>query len=326
VNGLFDERLRLAEGISDRDSANADRRALARPPHSTPLEPAGASRPVFLHWFSSPPTLVYADYSAPVRAWRNAEALRLGPGRGLWAPRRGSGGFVLRPDADDAALEAQLREPIDARPLHPAVFSVSGSDLRIGWMRRRLAGFHVFFDREPQETFTAAGEIGFFEERLLIAERNAASRLFDYPASLLKLRGPLASALFHNTRYHRGLVSEAAPAALYAITFHAWLLRLLHGLSFADVVVDAELARTAEQRLALSERIGAATGVRLDFTLASSPRAAHPAELADQAAVEREVLDCLPMSALAPFIDRTKIARRLGEIAPRKAAVIDRIL
>ena len=190
-------------------------------------------------------------------------------------------------------------------------------------MRRRFAGFNVILDQEPLEIFAAARGTDFFADRLAIAERNAASRLFDYPASLVKQRGPLESLFSSAARYYRRAVGRLPVGALYAITFHAWLLRLLHGLSCADLIVDADLALAPDWRRALADRIEAACGARLDLAPAVSLCVTGPPE---QAAIEREVLDCLPMSALEPFIDRARIARRLGEIAPRKAAMIDRIL
>jgi len=242
--------------------------------------------------------------------------------------------FALEPDAEDPALEAYLGGLIGhAREQgRQAVLGFNRSDLRIGWMRRKFPSFNLIVEREPVDVFAsylsnlARGNAYYFEKLMLIAELNASNRIFAYPNRLMRTRNRFERIFAKSKPFYRAVAEAAPQGQLYALAFHTWIVRLLHALSHGDLVVDMSLADQPGYHETISERIEAGCGLRVDL---QSMRTAEPSaqvDLPDQAAIERDVLDCLPTSALEPFIDRARISRRLGELSPRKAALVERLL
>ena len=319
---LFEARARRVGG----QAAGAPADVIPRDPGTgSERKPAVGSQALFIHPAPLGPTLFYSEFGQAACEPHVVRALDLDPKPRRWPPSGGRLGFVIRPDAgDQAGLQARISAAHPPVGDAPSVLSIAGSDLRLGWLRRKLYGIHVLIDSDPLDLFAAVGATDWIDERLALAQRNLASRLFDYPASLAGLREPGAPGRFHGIGRRRAARAAAPEAAAYAILFHAWLLRFLHGLSFADLVVDQERIANEPHCAALDERIAASTGLRLAIPAAGPDRAVDGP--ADHAGIEREVLDCLPMSALEAFIDRARIGRRIGEISPRKAAMLDRIL
>ena len=238
----------------------------------------------------------------------------LGGGRGVRHFRRRFAyhRFALAPDAEDAPLEAYFHGLINhaAAMGQRPVLGVNRSDLRVGWMRRKFKPFSIIVEREPADIFASylsqmrRGNSYYFEKLLLIAELNADSRLFQYPASQAPTRNWFERAFVRPKDFYRK-VAEAAPLSrLYAITFHAWIVQLLHGLSHGDLVMDFSLADDKAYPRRLSALVEAGCGLRVDFEDLKVAGPSMPTGLDNQAAIEAEVLERLPLSALEPFIDR----------------------
>jgi hypothetical protein len=242
--------------------------------------------------------------------------------------------FAMEVSESDAPLEAYLAGLIgDARGRQQvAVLGMNRSDLRIGWMRGRFQSYDISVDREPADVFSSyisqmyKGNYYYFTKLMQIVELNRDHEIFAPIADRLTLRAPAEQWLTRPKDFYRSVLDGMPRESLYALTLYIWAVRSLHALSCCDLVIDLALADRRGYRGELADRIAADCGLAVDFSDMQTAQPETSIRLAQQKAVETELLDILPIEALRPFIDRDRLARRMADLAPRKIGLLARAL
>ena len=242
--------------------------------------------------------------------------------------------FALEPGDADPALQAYLASLITAAhgDQKVAVLGMNRSDLRISWMRSRFDSYDISLDREPADVFSSyisqmyKGNYYYFTKLMLIVELNQRHEIFAPLAERLKLRSPTQQLLVQPKKFYREVLDRMSREQLYGLTLYIWAVRSLHALSCCDLVVDLALADRRGYRDGLSDRIAADCGLEIDFSDMQTAQPEAGIRLAQQKAVERDLLEILPIDALHPFIDRARLAKRMADLAPRKIGMLARAL
>jgi hypothetical protein len=265
-----------------------------------------------------------------------AEFAPLVSGRGVrgYSRRFAYDRFVLAADDEDPRLEAYVGSLIEeARRLGCApVLGMNRSDMRISWMRRRFGSYDISLDREPADVFSSyisqmyKGNYYYFSKLLLIIELNRDHPIFAPMAERLKLRRGPQRLTVNPKQFYHDVLDGMSREDLYALTLYVWALRSMHALSFCDLVIDLALADRPGYRRGLSERIMGDIGLTVNFDDMQTAQPESGIRLAQQKAVERELLSILPIEALRPFIDCDRLARRIADLAPRKIGLLARAL
>jgi hypothetical protein len=242
--------------------------------------------------------------------------------------------FVLAADDEDPRLEAYIASLIAEGRRHGCspVLGMNRSDMRIGWMRRRFGSYDISLDREPADVFSSyisqmyKGNYYYFSKLLLIIELNRDHPIFEPMADRLKLRRGAQRLTVSPKRFYHDVLDGMSREDLYALTLYLWALRSMHALSFCDLVIDLALADRPGYRRCLSERIMGDIGLAVNFDDMQTAQPESGIRLAQQKAVERELLSILPIEAMRPFIDCNRLARRMADLAPRKIGLLARAL
>ena len=251
-----------------------------------------------------------------------------------YRPRFAYSRFALEPADADAELQAYLAGLIAAarREGRAPVLGMNRSDLRISWMRSRFQSYDISVDREPADVFSSyisqmyKGNYYYFTKLMLIVERNRQHDIFAPIADRLKLRSPVEQVCQNPKVFYHDVLDGMSRESLYALTLYIWAVRSLHALSCCDLVVDLALADRRGYRAELSDRIASDCGLAVDFSDMQTAEPETSIRLAQQKAVERDLLDILPIDALRPFIDRDRLAKRMADLAPRKIGLLARAL
>ena len=262
----------------------------------------------------------FAEY-APLLAARGVRGYR---------PRFAYSRFALEPADTDAELQAYLAGLIAAarREGRTPVLGMNRSDLRISWMRSRFQSYDISVDREPADIFSSyisqmyKGNYYYFTKSMLIVELNRHHPIFAPFADRLKLRSKTEQLYENPKAFYHAILDGMSRESLYALTLYIWAVRSLHALSCCDLVVDLALADRRGYRAELSERIAADCGLEVDFSDMQTAQPETSIRLAQQKAVERDLLAILPIDALRPFIDRDRLAKRMADLAPRKIGLL----
>jgi len=257
-------------------------------------------------------------------------------GRGVRGYRRrfAYNRFALRPADSDAELQAYIASLIAAaqREGQVAVLGMNRSDLRMSWMRSRFQSYDISVDREPADVFSSyisqmyKGNYYYFTKLMLIIELNRHHEIFAPIAERLTLRSRAEQLIVSPKAFYHNVLDGMSREDLYALTLYVWAVRSLHALSCCDLVVDLALADRRGYRGELSDRIAADCGLEVDFSDMQTAQPETSIRLAQQKAVERDLLEVLPIQALRPFIDRDRLARRMADLAPRKIGLLARAL
>jgi hypothetical protein len=242
--------------------------------------------------------------------------------------------FALQPADSDPELQAYIAGLIDAarRDQQVAVLGMNRSDMRISWMRSRFQSYDLSLDREPADVFSSyisqmyKGNYYYFTKLMLIVELNRHHEIFAPIAERLHLRSRTEQLIVSPKKFYRNVLDSMSRESLYALTLYIWSMRSLHALSCCDLIVDLTLADRRGYRAEMSERIAADCGLEVDFSDMQTAQPETSIRLAQQKAVERDILDILPIEALRPFIDRDRLAKRMADLAPRKIGLLARAL
>ena len=242
--------------------------------------------------------------------------------------------FALQPSDHDPELQAYIASLIAAARADKrvAVLGMNRSDLRISWMRSRFQSYDISVDREPADVFSSyisqmyKGNYYYFTKLMLIVELNRHHEIFSPLADRLKLRSQTEQLLVSAKNFYREVLDGMARESLYALTLYIWAVRSLHALSCCDLVVDLALADRSGYRSGLTDRLAADCGLEVDFSDMQTAQPETSIRLAQQKAVEQELLEILPIDALRPCIDRDRLAKRIADLAPRKIGMLARAL
>jgi len=265
-----------------------------------------------------------------------AEFAPLVAGRGVRGYRRrfAYSRFVLAPGEADPELRAYVGGLIAeaGRADQVAVLGMNRSDLRIGWMRRCFGSYDISVDREPADIFSSYisqmynGNYYYFTKLMQIVELNRHQEIFQPLAERLKLRTPIEQLCISPKHFYHDVLDQMSREDLYALTLRIWAIRSLHALSCCDLVIDLALADRRGYGGMLSERIAADCGLEVSFADMQTAQPETGIRLAQQAAIERAALKDVPLAAMKPFLDRGRLARRLGDLSPRKIGLLAGIL
>jgi hypothetical protein len=242
--------------------------------------------------------------------------------------------FAMETHEADAPLEAYVAGLIgEARGQQRVpVLGMNRSDMRIGWMRSRFQSYDISIDREPADVFSSyisqmyKGNYYYFTKLMQIVELNRDHEIFAPIAERLILRSPAEQLLVSPKAFYHKVLGGMSRESLYALTLYIWTVRSLHALSCCDLVIDLALADRRGYRGDLADRIAADCGLIVDFSDMQTAQPETSIRLAQQKAVETELLSILPIEALRPFIDRDRLARRMADLAPRKIGLLTRAL
>ena len=265
-----------------------------------------------------------------------AEFAPLLAGRGVRGYRRrfAYNRFALLPQESDSELQAYVAGLIAAARADQrvAVLGMNRSDLRISWLRSRFQSYDISLDREPADVFSSyisqmyKGNYYYFTKLMLIVELNRRHEIFAPIAERLKLRTPTEQLLISPKAFYHSVLDGMSRESLYGLTLYIWAMRSLHALSCCDLVVDLALADRRGYRAELSDRLATDCGLEVDFSDMQTAQPETSIRLAQQKAVEHELLEILPIEALRPFIDRDRLAKRMADLAPRKIGLLARAL
>ena len=242
--------------------------------------------------------------------------------------------FILLPADSAPQLQAYLAGLVAAARQggQVAVLGMNRSDLRISWLRSRFQSYDISLDREPADVFSSyisqmyKGNYYYFTKLMQIVELNRDHEIFAPIAERLTLRTPAQQLFISSKNFYRGVLDGMSRESLYGLTLYIWAVRSLHALSCCDLVVDLALADRRGYRSELSDRIAADCGLDIDFSDMQTAQPETSIRLAQQKAVEQELLQILPIDALRPFIDRDRLAKRMADLAPRKIGLLARAL
>jgi hypothetical protein len=264
-----------------------------------------------------------------------AEFAPLVAGRGVSKYRRRFAYTRFAPavDAADLQLEAYVQQLLDhaGGQERSAVLGFNRTGLRIAWLKPRFDACNIHIDRDPIDVFSSylgqlqAGNYYYFVKWMQIIAGNP-----DYPpfrAALPLFRRPSAAeALYSNPRrFYRDVVDAASLETLYSITFLAWAACALHALEHSDLVIDIARADSADYGASRAEAVRQHCGLSVDFVDMQAPTSPSPLRLAHQRLIERAVLGWFVTPEGQPF-DRDRVRGRLGELSPRRADLLARIV
>ncbi|HEX4183170.1 MAG TPA: hypothetical protein VHY34_07920 [Caulobacteraceae bacterium] len=234
----------------------------------------------------------------------------------------------------DPALEGYVRRLIDQahRENRSPVLGFNRTGLRIGWLARRFDAYNIHIDRDPIDVFSSYvsqlhdGNHYYFVKWMQIIAGNpdyplfrAALPLFRQPSAIeLLLRGP--------RKYYRDVVSESSLVTLYSVTFLAWATCALHALEHSDLIMDIALADRPGYLGQLAEAVRHGSGLSVTFDDMHAPAPSPPLHLSQQRAIERDVLSWIGSVAEDGLFDRARIRARLGELSPRRAGLLARVI
>jgi hypothetical protein len=262
-----------------------------------------------------------------------APLIRNRRGVGGLSPRFAHERFALDPDEPHDGLEAYLRGLIT----HPAagerrvVLGFNRSSLRIAWLRRRFQAHHIHVERDPAEIWTSYlrhlsnGNAFFLTAWLSVVERNAAHPLFAGLAERLPIRRSWRDRMVKPKAFYADALSKMELRTSYLLVFQMWRLSLLHALSNCDQVFDYARAGEPGYADAFCDELHAAAGLWIDLE-GLRPSGEAGLAVCSQAEVEGEALGLVPGDALDGYVDRAAVLRRLHQLAPRKAALVHRLL
>jgi hypothetical protein len=242
------------------------------------------------------------------------------------------GRYVLAPDETDPELERYLDLLIGAAAAsrRVPVLGCNRTGLRMGWIKTRFASFDIHVERDPDLMWASymehakKGNYSYFTNLLSILELNADHPLLSPLARRLPLRSGV-SKLVRRKHFYQMAVREMAHEISYAIVLYFWTVKLLHAMTFSDVILDASLSQQPSYRRRAGDAVAQSCGVTVSFDALRRVGAATDVSIRDRLAAERLVLDLVPEEDLGLF-DRHRVEGRLSEIAPAKAAFLDRVL
>ena len=265
----------------------------------------------------------YFDEYAPLLSGRGAQRFQR---------RFAFGGFVLPPSRPAPDLQHYLCGLIDVALAagRTAVAGFNGSDLRIGWMKARFNALQIALDRDPYALWCSymdqrrRGNFTFFMNWLRILEANRDDPILAPLAAHLRHRWPGGLYVKDKARY-RAMIERLSADETYLIVCYFWMAYALHALSFCDVLADMDRLNEPGYRKALSLRIFAGCGLDIDLAQAVTAPPA-PAPLVNRQAVEWKARRLFPLRAMEPLLRLERVRPRLGELAPRKAALLRLLL
>jgi hypothetical protein len=195
----------------------------------------------------------------------------------LFSKTMAFGNFMLTEFDEDPPLEAYLRSLVNYAMEHgqQAYFKFTRGGCRAGFIRRKLAGTHIYLNRPPAEicqSYRSYGPGSYFTTALTYV----VMRYVDYPfcraaVEILRNAGPFDDVSIHELLNDDPTVMIPAAARLTAyqiaiLTATFWLAYLMEGLAVADFVIDTErlgcdekYRKSTEDRLSKSFGCGALT-------------------------------------------------------------------
>ncbi len=265
-----------------------------------------------------------------------AEFAPLVAGRGVRGYRRrfAYDDFAPARDRADPPLEAYVRGLVDhARGQDRSpVLGFNRTGLRIGWLAERFDACNIHIDRDPIDIFSSylsqlqAGNFYYFVKWMQIIAGNSSYAPFGRALSKFRAANLAQSLFLGPKKYYRGVADAASMDTLYSITFLAWAVCALHALEHSDLVIDIARADRPGYGAEIAAIVREQTGLDVSFDEMHAPTPPSPLRLAHQHAIEDEVLDWLAAPGMDGLFDRARIRRRLGELSPRRAELLARIV
>jgi hypothetical protein len=242
--------------------------------------------------------------------------------------------FALAPGAVDPALSAYIQGLIDhaAGQERAAVLGFNRTGLRLAWLQRRFEACNIHIDRDPTDVFASylnqlqAGNHYYFVKWMQIVAGNADYPLFQRIARRIPNASWSQRLLLGPKKFYRAAVEDASVETLYALTFLAWAACALHALGHSDMIIDVGQAAQPGYAEDLSAAVRIQTGLDVRFDDMHAPSPPSPLSLANRAVIEQEVLDDIAELACDGLIDRARVRQRLGELSPRRANLLARIV
>jgi hypothetical protein len=197
-----------------------------------------------------------------------------------------------------------------------AVLGFNRTGLRMGWMARQMGGTHIHIDRHPRAIWQSyqkhmeAGHYTYFTAWLMTLEANKG---LPFLQPLTK-RLPLTRWLSKPKAHYRKALERMGPAQTYYMTFYMWLATTLHGLSFADAVIDMDMLHETDYRLDTAQRIKQLSGLVPDFSEAQPTQT--PKILYD---VEQEAVQDFPLKEFRAFLNKKRLKQNLARLSEAKA-------
>ena len=242
--------------------------------------------------------------------------------------------FAPAPDVADPALFAYIQGLVDhARGQErAAVLGFNRTGLRVAWLQSRFDACNIHIDRDPTHIFASylsqlqAGNHYYFVKWMQILAGNSDYPLFQRMAQRFPNANRVQRLLVSPKKFYRAAVEDASLETLYAITFLAWASCTLHALTHSDMIIDIGQAGRTRYAEELSLAVRAETGLTVRFDDMDAPARASPLDLVNRDAIEQAVLGDIAELAGPDLIDRARARQRLGELSPRCAELLARIV
>ncbi len=235
--------------------------------------------------------------------------------------------FFLDPGEAHPALEAYFGLLIEEAQLEgrTPVLGLTCGFGRIGWAATRFGGCHIHLDRSPEAIWGSymdqleSGNPWFIARWLMIIEANRDHPLVRPLAETMPLRSHAQSLFGNGKNHYRRLAERMAPSEIYRLTFYAWTMAALAGLTHGQAVIDMNLFGEARYRAGAGETVRGLTGLAVDFGDARNARMRTPEmDEALKRRIENEVLRSIPLVVRRDAVE-AGARRRLGSLAPGKA-------
>lgn len=205
--------------------------------------------------------------------------LREGGGVDGFEERFALDSFIRMPGCDDKAMATYVQSLLNCAEQNNkvAVFKLSRSALRGGWMKNIFGGIHAYLVREPAAMFESSlsftrkdalsGGPGnyFLACPVMIVSQNSGDPLFRGMAGHFGLK-PFQASTFSEEIRHFGKVTESLNVQAHRdISAFLWTIGLAHASRYADLVIDADLAHSVAYRDKIASDLSQETGARISF-------------------------------------------------------------
>ena len=223
-------------------------------------------------------------------------------GRGIkgFHPRMGYNPFILDSAEKDDELRAYVAHLISFAEKQGKipVLGFNRTGLRVAWMKENFDAVQVHIDRDPRDIFESymkflkQGNYTFFTSWMIILEHNHEKLAPLFPHQ--PVREGWVAMLQKPKDFYRKVIDTMGAEKLYEMVFTFWLLTTLHGLEYADMILDVNRSDEAGYIDSLDISLFELTGLKPSFQdIKSDSRVKKDASI-DYASVEHQVIKNWP--------------------------------
>lgn len=209
-----------------------------------------------------------------------------------------------------------------------AVLGCVRASLRLGWIgRQRLDMRLVHLDRAPLDVWRSCvqqGEAGrsFFGNWLQVVWRNRDDATMAPVFERLPWPTGLRAGLTKPKHRHRAMLRAMAPEETYFLIAYMWGAAALHGLTHAHAVIDMNRSAEPGYNGLVGERLRELCRSDVNLEDMCVPPPATLAQPEDRSSIETAAMFALRHRTPSHLFDAQKVADRLAELAPEKAALL----